>query len=164
MFPYLPNTSLPRMILRPLSGWDTAAHLDAAVEPSLLLRWWMPPLIGLAACLLVWRIGRCIYMARYARRLEQAVEERTRQLREAQQDLARERDRLEQTLDSIHDAVIATDRAGAVFHWNAAATSLTGISEEDAVGRKCADMVPELQLPAHGDFRLDGVQLGGRTR
>ena len=164
MFPYLPNASLPRMILRPLSGWDAAAHLDAAVEPSLLLRWWMPPLIGLAACLLVWRIGRCIYMARYARRLEQAVEERTRQLREAQQDLARERERLEQTLDSIHDAVIATDRAGAVFHWNAAATSLTGISEEDAVGRKCADMVPELQLPAHGDFRLDGVQLGGRTR
>jgi PAS domain S-box-containing protein len=155
----LPKASLSLPLPRSLSGWH-----DAAVEPSILARWWMPLVIGLAAGLLVWRIGRCIYMARYARRLEQAIEERTRQLREAQRDLAKERDSLERTLDSVHDAVVAADAGGAVVHWNAAATALTGISEEDAVGRRWDDLVPELRLPARGELRLDRVQLGGRTR
>lgn len=143
---------------------DEVVSPPVAVTPAFLDRWWALPLLGLLACLMVWRIGKCVWMARYARRLEAAVAERTRQLGDAQQDLARERDQMECTLDSIGDAVVATDADGVVFHWNNAAGELTGIDAGSALGRRWSDLLPGLELPESGEFRFDGVTVGGRVR
>ncbi|MGC6488686.1 MAG: ATP-binding protein [Planctomycetota bacterium] len=143
---------------------DEVAAPPVTVTPAFLDRWWALPLLGLAACLMAWRIGRCVWMARYARRLEEAVEERTRQLGAAQLELARERDQMECTLDSIGDAVVATDADGVVFHWNSAAEALTGVDAGGALGRRWSDLLPALELPESGEFRFDGVTVGGRVR
>jgi PAS domain S-box-containing protein len=61
-----------------------------------------------------------------------------RKLAEAR--LAEERERLEVTLSSIGDAVIATDRKGRVTMLNAVASQLTGWGAEDAAGRPLTEV------------------------
>jgi len=59
-----------------------------------------------------------------------------KQVAQAQaKELARERARLQVTLSSIGDAVIATDTQGAVVYLNPAATALTGWSAAEAKGQ-----------------------------
>ena len=54
--------------------------------------------------------------------------------------LAAQREWLDRTLESIGDAVIATDADGRVAFMNAVAERLTGWSSADARGRDCADV------------------------
>lgn len=67
------------------------------------------------------------------RELEERVKERTSALEEA-------KSWLETTLSSIGDAVIATDRSGAVVFMNAVAAQLTGWSESEAKGRAIGEV------------------------
>jgi PAS domain S-box-containing protein len=54
---------------------------------------------------------------------------------EAQREIAEQRERLQVTLSSIGDAVMATDTAGRVSYLNPVAERLTGWTAEDAAGR-----------------------------
>ncbi|GEM_PF-2792112 len=58
-----------------------------------------------------------------------------REVREARRDLAQREEYLSLTLDSIGDAVIATDKQGAITRMNPVAEQLTGWREEDARGQ-----------------------------
>jgi two-component system cell cycle sensor histidine kinase/response regulator CckA len=63
--------------------------------------------------------------------------------------LKREKERLSVTLDSIADAVIATDQNGAVERLNEQAVKLTGVSNEDAAGRPLEEIL-KLKHPKTG--------------
>jgi PAS domain S-box-containing protein len=63
--------------------------------------------------------------------------------------LRREKERLSVTLDSIADAVIAVDSNGAVERMNQEASRLTGVSDENAVGRRLGDVL-KLRHPKTG--------------
>ncbi len=54
--------------------------------------------------------------------------------------------RLDQVLDHLALAVIATDRAGSVCHWNARAVALHGWTADEALGRD----LTALTVPAEG--------------
>jgi diguanylate cyclase (GGDEF)-like protein/PAS domain S-box-containing protein len=61
-------------------------------------------------------------------------------LQAAEEALFAEKERAQVTLDSIGDAVVTTDLAGAVTYLNLEAESLTGWSREDAIGRTIAEV------------------------
>ena len=71
---------------------------------------------------------------RYAHRLEQEVERRSRQLARSQRELAADRERLSVAMSSITEGVAATDSEGRVFLWNAAAERLTGHEADNVIG------------------------------
>lgn len=82
-----------------------------------------------------------------------------------EQDLAREKERLQVTLRSIGDGVIATDTQGRVVLMNQVAESLTGWSQEEARQRPVSEiftLVHQSQkLPC--DIRVDWVLRTGKT-
>lgn len=59
----------------------------------------------------------------------------------------------ERILDSAADAVISTDRAGAIIRWNRASTALFGFSAEEAIGQNVDLIIPEhLRAPHWNGF------------
>lgn len=74
-----------------------------------------------------------IEMALYKHKME-------RKLRESEQWLAAERERLDVTLHSIGDGVIATDTEGKIVLINPVAENLTGWPREEAIGRSLAEV------------------------
>mgnify|MGYP005847017305 FL=1 len=65
--------------------------------------------------------------------LEQAVEERTREAREAKQ-------YLESLLETAGDAVITVDPHGSITSWNAAARRILGYARDEVAGRDICDL------------------------
>lgn len=93
--------------------------------------WWLAAIAGAFITLLLTGFvgllrNRQVY-------LQQQVRQRVRELRERDEDLAI-------TLNSIADAVIATDTAGNVVNLNPAAELLTGWPKVEAVGRPLRDV------------------------
>ncbi|HBR93839.1 MAG TPA: hypothetical protein DEA90_06705 [Opitutae bacterium] len=76
------------------------------------------------------------------------------QRRQAELALQREKERLSVTLDSISDAVIATDPNDRVERLNEEAADLIGISLADAVGRPLAEVL-KLKHPKTGKHLAD---------
>jgi PAS domain S-box-containing protein len=72
------------------------------------------------------------------------------QRRQAELELKREKERLSVTLDSIADAVIATDQNGAVERLNEEAARLIGISNAEAIGRPLEEVL-KLKHPKTGE-------------
>ncbi|PXA03740.1 hypothetical protein DDZ13_10620 [Coraliomargarita sinensis] len=72
------------------------------------------------------------------------------QRRAAELELKREKERLSVTLDSIVDAVIATDQSGAVERINQEASRLTGIAADDATGKPLSEVL-RLRNPHSGE-------------
>ena len=72
----------------------------------------------------------------------------------------------EHILDHVADAVIFTDRSGAIIRWNKACSGLFGYSAEEAIGRSVDLIIPEHLRAAHwsgfdaamksGSLKLDG--------
>ncbi len=85
-----------------------------------------------------------IQMALYKHRMEQALRESNVRLdekvRERTAELAQSRENLAVTLNSIGDAVLATDTQGRITHMNPVAERLTGWIRADAVGRPIAQV------------------------
>src|SRR3972149_3016998 len=79
-------------------------------------------------------------MAKRATTKPKASLYRTDELKQAQIALRESQQWLSTTLNSIGDAVIATDRDGCVRILNPAAQSLAGWTQEDAVGRPLRDV------------------------
>lgn len=63
-----------------------------------------------------------------------------RVVREAEQSLFEEKERAQVTLDSIGDAVLATDLAGNVTYMNIEAENLTGWARDEALGRPLTEV------------------------
>ncbi|HEX7087945.1 MAG TPA: PAS domain S-box protein [Vicinamibacterales bacterium] len=87
--------------------------------------------------------------------------------RRAEEALAEQREWLETTLESIGDAVIATDVQGRVVFMNPVAEQLTGYGAGEARGRPCADVFrivsEETRRPAHSPVARvleEGVVVG----
>ncbi len=80
-----------------------------------------------------------IQMALYKHRMEQALREANAQLddkvRQRTAELVQSRENLAVTLNSIGDAVLATDALGYITHLNPVAERLTGWARAEAVGR-----------------------------
>ena len=76
------------------------------------------------------------------------------QSREAELHLKREKERFAVTLDLIADAVIATDKCGAIERLNAEATKVTGIENNDAAGKPLGQVF-KLQHPKTGKLLSD---------
>jgi two-component system, cell cycle sensor histidine kinase and response regulator CckA len=74
------------------------------------------------------------------RRIVEAIVKDITYRKQAEQALAAEKDRLEVTLRSIGDGVIATDTEGRVTDINKVAEALTGWAEEEALGRPLAEI------------------------
>jgi PAS domain S-box-containing protein len=69
----------------------------------------------------------------------------------------------ERILDQAADAVIATDRSGAITRWNRASTALFGFSAEEALGQSVDLIIPEhLRAPHWSGF--DAAMAKGATR
>jgi PAS domain S-box-containing protein len=85
-----------------------------------------------------------IQMALYRHRMERALRESYARLeervRERTTELARSREDLAVTLDSIGDAVLATDAQGRITRLNPVAQQLTGWDEASALGRPVAEV------------------------
>jgi len=79
------------------------------------------------------------------------------QRRLAELGLKREKERLSVTLDSIADAVIATDESGAVERLNDEAARLIGITNDEAAGRPLEDVLL-LKHPKTGERIKDPTQ------
>lgn len=69
----------------------------------------------------------------------------------------------ERILDQAADAVIATDRSGAITRWNRASAALFGFSAEEALGQSVDMIIPEhLRVPHWSGF--DAAMAKGATR
>ena len=55
----------------------------------------------------------------------------------------------ERVLDQVADAVICTDRSGAIIRWNAACTALFGYSAKETLGQSVELIIPEHLRTAH---------------
>jgi len=69
----------------------------------------------------------------------------------------------ERILDHVADAVIATDRSGAVIRWNHAATALFGYSAEEVLGQSVELIIPEHLRAAHWSG-FDAAMAKGATK
>jgi PAS domain S-box-containing protein len=55
----------------------------------------------------------------------------------------------ERVLDQVADAVICTDRSGAIIRWNAACSALFGYSAKETLGQSVELIIPEHLRAAH---------------
>lgn len=62
------------------------------------------------------------------------------------QDLARRSRELEVIINSTHDAMIAVDQSGRVTLFNAAAERITGLRQQEVIGRLAQDVIPNTRL------------------
>jgi PAS domain S-box-containing protein len=69
-----------------------------------------------------------------------------------------------QALAYVADGVVLLDTEGRVRHWNPAAAALTGVSEEDALGRQVEEVVPAwAALTSHVQLVAPGAAPGPVT-
>jgi PAS domain S-box-containing protein len=69
----------------------------------------------------------------------------------------------ERILDHVADAVICTDKSGAVIRWNRACTALFGFSAEEAIGQSVDLIIPEHLRAAHWRG-FEAAMTNGATR
>jgi PAS domain S-box-containing protein len=77
-----------------------------------------------------------LQLKEYNTRLEQLVEERTKQIMENEK-------QYHEIYDSFGEALIATDWEFNVIHWNKAAERVTTVKAGDALGKKVYNVLPE---------------------
>src|SRR5215469_9248705 len=69
----------------------------------------------------------------------------------------------ERIIDHVADAIISTDRSGAVIRWNHAATALFGYSAEEVLGQSVELIIPEHLRAAHWSG-FDAAMAKGATK
>ncbi len=95
--------------------------------------------------------------------LERRVEERTRELKEAKENLEREflehkiadealeetELRFESVTDTANEAIVVADNQDKIVSWNRGAQKIFGYKEEEIVGKKLTIIIPERYREAH---------------
>lgn len=71
------------------------------------------------------------------------------EMRQAQEEIVAEKERLAATLSSIGDAVVSTDAIGTIVLMNPAAEGLTGWSAPEAVGHPIGEVFPAVDEQTH---------------
>ncbi len=66
-----------------------------------------------------------------------------------------------QLLDSVEQAVIAMDLAGAIIYWNRFAEKLYGWTEAEAIGRAARMILPNGSITARTEAIMTGLRAGG---
>jgi PAS domain S-box-containing protein len=66
-------------------------------------------------------------------------------------------------LDHVADAVISTDRSGAIIRWNHASTALFGYSADEVLGQSVELIIPERMRAAHWSG-FDAAMAKGATK
>lgn len=98
--------------------------------------------------------------------LFQGFHRMTNRIRQTQNQLSEQKERLLVTLESIADGVIATDGWGRILYMNPAAESVTEWSEIDALGRPVEEIYrlidEESEQPLNG--QIDETLLGGTVQ
>ena len=69
----------------------------------------------------------------------------------------------ERILDHVADAVISTDRSGAITRWNHASTALFGYPAEEVLGQSVELIIPEHLRAAHWSG-FDAAMARGATK
>ena len=100
--------------------------------------------------------------AREVRALTHALNDASLTLREQYDALLKRDTELATLLETAADAVVGVDDQGRILMFNAAATSIFGLSAEQAQGRPLFALVPELTTQRLGELIADGVQVGSR--
>src|SRR5215813_4022430 len=70
---------------------------------------------------------------------------------------------VERILEHVADALISTDRTGAIIRWNHASTALFGYSAEEVLGESVELIIPEHLRAAHWTA-FDAAMANGTTR
>ncbi len=76
-------------------------------------------------------------LAEYAKNLEKTIDERTKKIKESEQNYR-------ELYDSFGEAFIATNWELNVIHWNKAAERVTTVKAQDALGKKIYEVLPEM--------------------
>jgi len=69
----------------------------------------------------------------------------------------------ERILDQVADALISTDRSGAIIRWNRASAALFGYSAEEVLGKSVELIIPEHLRAAHWTG-FDAAMANGVTK
>jgi PAS domain S-box-containing protein len=88
-------------------------------------------------------------LERHRDRLQQMVEDRTKELHQTNESLRQQREWLAVTLSSIGDAVLAADTTGRVTFLNPAAARLTGYSPAQAQGQPASEVFRIINEQTH---------------
>ncbi|MCU0952965.1 MAG: PAS domain S-box protein, partial [Burkholderiaceae bacterium] len=116
--------------------------------------------IGLLAGYLRSALSPLESAARFAK--THALNDASLTLREQYDALLKRDTELATLLETAADAVVGVDDQGRILMFNAAATSIFGLSAEQAQGRPLFALVPELTTQRLGELIADGVQVGSR--
>jgi diguanylate cyclase (GGDEF)-like protein/PAS domain S-box-containing protein len=92
------------------------------------------------------------------RRIEEQRDQAITELREANDRLSREEQFTATVLHTIGALVAVVDRRGRIVSFNRACEEATGLDENEAIGSRLADLIPESNAAAA--FRLDQAQGG----
>jgi PAS domain S-box-containing protein len=90
------------------------------------------------------RVGLHLRLHELTERLEQKVDQRTKQLREEEEEVRRLQNYLFNIINSMPSILIAVDNQGQVTQWNRMAEKSTGIAAESAYGNKLLALMPSL--------------------
>ncbi len=117
-------------------SWGRATRSpEIVIAPPFWRRGWFLGLAGAAIVLLGLMTHNLLAQRRYARRLEDEVRRRTSDLERSRRSVVSEKERLAVVLGSIADGVIALDHGNRIVLINSAAARITGLDEDEAVGR-----------------------------
>lgn len=92
-------------------------------------------------------------------RLEDLVEQRTQELRAANEELRATRDQLDKIIADSIDCIIVTDSAGVINRANKAFSTMLGFPEEESIGKLISNFIPyrigEYESTAGERFQVD---------
>ena len=122
-----------------VARWSTVR-----IQPPLWRRPWFLAIAALGAAGLVWLGATALHDRRYARRLAREIAARTAELADSERAQRQESARLAAVLQSISDGVVAMDAGQRILLANPAAGTMLGHPVEALVGRRVAEVLPEL--------------------
>jgi len=142
-------------------GVDDRASILAStgwieIHPVFWQRWWAYLLYVLLGVTVVWAVISYLTKRRYAMVLEKEVQARTEKLQESERAVKIESRKLETTLVSISDGVLALDRNREILLVNPAAENLLGVTSREIEGYPLSSIMDGVFEPEDSPTNGDG--------